>query len=411
MREPQDAIAAARTPAETANQGGIGAAMASAQAESAASETSNRSGIGAAMASAQAEAVASEQGHGSRPRASGAQVVLATFAVLFAMWAARDLLIPLMLAMFFALIGNPIIRALKRIYIPRFLGGVIVLGAGLFFAALMVDQLAEPAATWVHDVPKELHQVAPKFREMLRPMQEASTAAQSVAQAASAGGGKQVQVIRAQIDDPWETFLSAPRWVAAVVAMILLTYFFMVYGESFQRRAIAMLPRRSQKRVTAEILHAIGVEMSRYVLTITLINCVVGALLAGILFFILHVPPQQALLWGTLAALLNFAPYLGPMIGVGVMLLMGMVTFKGLLPSLLPAIIYLGLHVLEGEIVTPIILGRRMAMSPLVLILALMALGWLWGFAGLLLAVPMMVCVKIVLTRIDHLSGWASLLE
>ena len=79
--------------------------------------------------------------------------------------------------------------------------------------------------------------------------------------------------------------------------------------------------------------------------------------------------------------------------------------------ALAPAAIYLGLHTLEGQIVTPIVLGRRMALSPLILILALMVFGWLWGIVGLLLAVPLLVCVKIVLTRIDGFEGWARLLE
>ena len=79
--------------------------------------------------------------------------------------------------------------------------------------------------------------------------------------------------------------------------------------------------------------------------------------------------------------------------------------------SLVPAAIYLGLHTLEGQIVTPIVLGRRMALSPLVLILALMVFGWLWGIIGLLLAVPLLVCVKLVLAKIDGMEGWAKLLE
>jgi predicted PurR-regulated permease PerM len=212
------------------------------------------------------------------------------------------------------------------------------------------------------------------------------------------------------VNDPWNSLIETPRWVASVLALVLLTYFFMVYGEDFQRKAIAMLPSRQQKRVTADILQSIEREISRYVVTISLINVVVGTLFAIILFAI-GVPLQQALLWGTLMAVLNFAPYVGPMIGVAVMLLMGFTSFKGMLPALLPAMIYLGLHVLEGEIVTPIILGRRMAISPLILILALMALGWLWGLAGLLLAVPMMVCIKIVLSKLDGCSGWAGLLE
>jgi predicted PurR-regulated permease PerM len=352
----------------------------------------------------------STQANDPRPRASSAQVLLATLASLFALWATRDLLIPLLLAMFFALIGNPIIRALKGMYVPRFLGGLLVIGAGVAATGMLVNQLAEPASAWVRQAPAELHQLAPKLRALLRPVQEANTAAQSIAQAASSGGAKPVQVIRTEVNDPWSAFLTTPRWVASVLAVVLLTYFFMVYGEDFQRKAIAMLSTRQQKRVTADILTAIEVEMSRYVLTITVINFFVGALLAGILVAI-GLPLQQALLWGTAAAILNFAPYVGPMIGVALMLLMGFVNFQGLFASLLPAMVYLGLHVLEGEIITPIILGRRMAISPLVLILSLMVCSWLWGIAGLLLAVPMMVCVKIVLSKIDGLTPWASLLE
>jgi len=345
-----------------------------------------------------------------RPRASGAQVLLATLASLFALWATRDLLIPLLLAMFFALIGNPIIRGFKRFHVPRFIGGLLVLAAGLGATGVLVNQLAEPASAWVRQAPSELHQLAPKLRALLRPVQEANTAAQSIAQAASSGGAKPVQVIRTEVNDPWSAFLTTPRWIASVLAVVLLTYFFMVYGEDFQKKAIAMLSTRQQKRVTAEILTAIEVEMSRYVLTITVINFIVGALLAGFLV-VIGLPLQQALLWGTAAAILNFAPYVGPMIGVALMLLMGFVNFQGLFASLLPAMVYLGLHVLEGEIITPIILGRRMAISPLVLILALMVCSWLWSIAGLLLAVPMMVCVKIVLSKIDGLTAWSNLLE
>ena len=351
-----------------------------------------------------------ESVNGHRPRSTPAQLVVAAFVALFAAWATRDVLIPLLLAMFFALIGNPIIRGLKRLFIPRFIGGLIVLGAGMVAADLLIDQLAEPASVWIHQAPTQLRDLEPRLRALLRPVQEASTAAQSIAQAASSGSSKPVRVIQTEVNDPWSTFMETPRLIASVLAVLLLTYFFMVYGESFQRKAIAMLPSRQQKRVTADILQSIEREMSRYIVTISLINALVGAILAGLLTLI-GMPPQQALLWGTLAAILNFVPYVGPMIGVAVMLLVGFTTFKGLLPALLPAMIYLGLHVLEGEIVTPIILGKRMAISPMILILSLMVCGWLWGIAGLLLAVPMMVCVKIVLSKIDSLTGWATLLE
>ena len=145
--------------------------------------------------------------------------------------------------------------------------------------------------------------------------------------------------------------------------------------------------------------------------TISIINVIVGFAFAGLLYFLLDVPADEALLWGTMAGLLNFAPYVGPLIGILVMLLMGIVTYGESLEALAPSALYLGLHTLEGQLVTPIVLGRRMALSPLVLILSLMVFGWLWGIVGLLLAVPLLVCVKLVLARIDGLEGWAKLLE
>ena len=93
------------------------------------------------------------------------------------------------------------------------------------------------------------------------------------------------------------------------------------------------------------------------------------------------------------------------------MLLVGFITFDELWQSLLPAAVYLVLHTIEGQLVTPIVLGRRMALSPLVLILALMLFGWMWGLVGLLLAVPLLVCVKMVLARVEGMEGWARLLE
>jgi predicted PurR-regulated permease PerM len=134
-----------------------------------------------------------------------------------------------------------------------------------------------------------------------------------------------------------------------------------------------------RRRVTVEILHTIEIEVSRYVLTISVINMVVGLVFAACLYLGLDLPLDQALLWGTLAAILNFAPYVGPLIGIVVMLLMGFSSFNDPVQSLLPAAIYLGLHTLEGQIVTPIVLGKRMALSPLILILALMVFGWMWG--------------------------------
>ena len=346
-----------------------------------------------------------------RPRAPAALLLLATLATGFTLWAAQGLLLPVLLAMFFALIGNPIIRLLQRAYVPRFVSALLVLVLGLAGTGLLAAQLIQPAGEWIRQVPREMESIAPKLRSLVAPMQEANKAAENIARAAGGeSSSRPVQVVRTKANDPFRTLTATPRMIAAVLAVVLLTFFFMVYGQSLQRNAIALLPGRQQKKLTVEILQEIEREMSRYVLTISLINVLVGLALAGALYW-LGVPGDEALLWGTMAALLNYAPYVGPLIGMLVMLLMGFVAFDDLWQSVLPAAIYLGLHTLEGQLVTPIVLGARMALSPLVLILALMVFGWLWGIVGLLLAVPLLVCVKIVLSRVEGLEGWARLLE
>jgi len=348
----------------------------------------------------------------ARPRASTALLVLAVLAVGYTLWATQDLILPVLLAMFFALVGNPIIRLLQRLRIPRFLGALVVLCSGIALVILLGQQLVQPAGEWIREAPRELRSLTPKLQKLTKPVQDANKAAENIARAAGGEStAKPVQVVKTEVNDPYKSLTATPMLVASVLAVVLLTYFFMVYGQDLQRNAIALLPDRQKKRVTVEILHAIEAEISRYVLTISVINAVVGLVFATCLYFFLGLPLDEALLWGTMAAILNFAPYVGPLIGIVAMLLMGFSSYDEPLRALVPAAIYLGLHTLEGQIVTPIVLGKRMALSPLVLILALMVFGWLWGLIGLLLAVPLLVCVKIVLTKVEGLDGWARLLE
>lgn len=348
-----------------------------------------------------------------RPRASGALVVLAVLAVGYTLWAAQDLVLPVLLAMFLALVGNPIIRGLRRLYVPRFIGALLVLAGGLAAFGALGTQLAQPAAAWFEEAPRQLRQLGNDVRDLTRPMHEANQAAEAIARAAGGGSvsvGK-VEVVRTQVDDPYGDLAKAPKLLATLLAVVLLTFFFMVFGENLQRNAIALLPTRQRQKLTVGILASIEREISRYVFTISLINALVGLLFAGLLHWLLGVALQEALLWGTIVALLNFAPYVGPLIGVVLMLLMGFVTWDEVGPSLLPAALYLVVHTIEGQIITPIVLGRRMRLSPLVLVLALMLFGWLWGIVGLLLAVPLLVCVKLVLGKVEGFEGWARLLE
>ncbi len=345
-----------------------------------------------------------------RPRASASTVVLATLAVGYTLWLAQSLVLPVLLALFLSLIGAPRLRVLDKLHLPRALGALILLLGGLAGGAALAAQLWQPASSWFHDAPRELRQLAPKLRALTKPVQDANRAAENFARAASGQDGAMPKLVSTAPSDPYHALTTAPRAAASVLAVVLLTYFFMVYGGNLQRGTLGLLPDYQQKRFTVDLLKSIEQALSRYVLTISLINVVVGTVFAGALYLI-GLPPGDALLWGTAAALLNFAPFVGPLIGMMLMLGVGLVSFDTLWQSLLPACAYLGLHLIEGQIVTPIVLGRQMHLSPLVLVLALMLFGLLWGFTGLLLAVPLMVCAKLVLERVQGLEGWARLLE
>ena len=344
-----------------------------------------------------------------RPPSSVAMLVLACFATGFVLWAAQGLVVPILLAIFFALLGNPIIRLLRRMYVPRFIGAVAVLCTALASAVLLGNLLAGPAADVFSELPRQVRQIAPKVRKVVQPVQQAREGAESIARAAGGDDGRG-RVVKAQMDDPYETLSATPKAVASVLTVVLLSFFFMVYGENLQRKILALVPGRQRQRLTVDILQSIEREISRYVLTISLINTALGVAVAGVLLA-MGLPLPEAALWGAVAALLNFAPYVGPLAGVFLMLVMGFVAFDTPLHALAPAAAYLLLHTLESQLLTPIVLGRRLAISPLALILGLVVFGWLWGIAGLLLAVPLLASLKLVLERIEGLERWAGLLE
>jgi predicted PurR-regulated permease PerM len=343
--------------------------------------------------------------------------LLAVLVFVAGCWAGKELLVPILLGLFLSLVANPVVWKLQQLRMPRWLAGMFVVFGGLALAVTLMTQLATPAGDWLQRAPTALRDVAPKLRGLVRQVNEANKAAASVVSAASATPAPSTRaqaaaLAQAQPKPPnlWTLLRGAPRVLAVIGAVILLSYFFVVFGVDLQRRAIALLPYRHQKRLTAEILQTIEFELSRYVLTISTINFVLGCLVAAALVLV-GLPLGDAILWGALGGLLNFAPYVGPVIGVSMLTVVGVVGFDQPWRMLMPPLVYLGLQLLETQVVTPIILGKRWLISPLVVLLWLLFCGWLWGIPGVLLAVPILVCFKIVTERVEGLQGWAKVIE
>jgi len=183
---------------------------------------------------------------------------------------------------------------------------------------------------------------------------------------------------------------------------VLFLYFLLVSSDSFLRRFVEILPSFGNKRQAVEIAQQIQSDISAYLVTITAMNALVGVATGFVMW---STGAGDPVLWGTVAFMLNFAPILGPVAGMIIFLLVGLLTIDKIWQALLPCALYASIHLIEGEIVTPMLLARRFTLNPLLVILSLVFWFWMWGIPGAILSVPMLAIVKIVCDRIRPLAA------
>jgi predicted PurR-regulated permease PerM len=157
-----------------------------------------------------------------------------------------------------------------------------------------------------------------------------------------------------------------------------------------------------------DISQQIEADISAYLLTITAMNAAVGVA-TGVAMYLCGL--GDPLLWGATAFLLNYVPILGPLFGTVIFLLAGMLSFDSLWWALLPPALYFGIHLAEGETLTPMLLARRFTLNPVLVILSLVFWFWMWGVPGAILAVPMLAVLKIVSDRVRPLKALGHVLE
>jgi predicted PurR-regulated permease PerM len=190
---------------------------------------------------------------------------------------------------------------------------------------------------------------------------------------------------------------------------LLFLFFLLVAGEIFlQPRLVEIMPRFSGKRQVVDIAHQIESDISAYLLTITAMNAAVGIATAAVMWI---TGVGDPVLWGTVAFLLNFVPILGPLVGVLIFLLAGALVAESVWLMLLPAGLYLGIHLAEGETITPMLLARRFTLNPVLVIVALVFWFWMWGVPGAILSVPILAITKIVCDRVRPLAAFGHFLE
>jgi predicted PurR-regulated permease PerM len=323
-------------------------------------------------------------------------------AVLFTLHAGRVIFLPLTIALLFAVLFAPLLRRLKQVRIPEPLSAAILLSLVIIILGYGVSRLAAPASDWAARLPDAFREAEYKLRVFKQPMQEVTKATELLSKATTLDGTKKVQQVEVKNDAwPMKFFSVTGELLVGVATSIILLYFLLSSGDLFLQKLVKVLPHWSDKRRAVEIVRQMEEQLFRYLFTVSCINLGLGTLV-GIAMNLLGMP--NPILWGAMAALLTYIPYLGHIFGITVVMLVAALTFDEVSHVFIVGGVYGGLAFVEGWFATPMILGQRLEINPVVLLIGLMLWGWIWGVGGALLAVPILVAFKIFCDHVEPLS-------
>lgn len=333
---------------------------------------------------------------------SWALVVIAVLATVAALSVARAVFIPLAFALMLFFLLRPPVRWLSDRGIPRVFGGALVLGAVVALLVFAVVELAGPAVDWAQRLPGAIRQLELKSRALRYPLEHFGRALQAVATLVEVG---RANVPRVDVVRPG--FVQGLFEHASVIAaQVGLTggaaYFLLVDGDTLLRRLFRLKPARPGDRRSTVVMNEVGASMSAYLGAVTLVNLGLGVSLTALLALVGMPNPW---LWGLLAAFLTYVPYVGPAIGICLVTLASFVTYPTFASALVPPLVYLGLAIIEGNFVTPLVLGRALAVRPLVLFVWFAFFAWLWSIPGAILAVPLLMLFKFICDETPKLAA------
>ncbi len=349
--------------------------------------------------------------------------VLAVLGTLFALKWASAVFVPLMLGLMLSYALSPIVERLERMRVPR------AIGAGLLIAALggglswTVYTLSDDALALVESLPEATQKVRQAVRAQRRQsestiekVQRAATQIEKAAQETTAPPAATRGVTRVRVERPqfdikdylWTGSLGVATSVGQAVVVVFITFFLLASGNSFRRKVVRIAgPGFAQKRITVQALDEITDQIQRYLL-VQLVTSILVGIVTWLLF--LAIGLKHAAVWGVVACVLNFIPYLGSIVFTAASSLFAFVQFGSVEMTLLVAGVGLAVHTVSGNLLAPWLTSRANRMNAVAVFVGVLAFGWLWGVWGLLLGVPILTTVKAVCDRVEGLKPIGELL-
>jgi predicted PurR-regulated permease PerM len=350
---------------------------------------------------------------------------LFVLAVCYTLYFAREILIPVTAAVILTLVLYPLVRALRRLRIPEPAGaGLVVL---LLFAVLSagIYFLFDPAAKWMTQMPEVIAEIQSKIREPMEEIQDAREKVEEIVTDARDGADSEQsktgagthesaeeepesdsqdeperdsrQVLLLEVFVETLVVLRDVGW--SVFIIFVLLFFLLATSANLREVIVASIDTLHNKKRALAISRDVERNVSTYLATVTLINIGLGIVM-GLAMYAIGLP--NAALWGAMAATLNFMPYIGPIIGAGVVTVVGLLAFQAPVEAVGPPLLYIAINALEGNVITPLILSQRLTINPTAVFLSVVFFAWLWGVAGALMAVPMLACARVIFASAKH---------
>ena len=316
-------------------------------------------------------------------------------AIPFALRAGAEFFLPVTAAMVIAIALVPLLEWFERRGLPSALAALMCVITFLAAATFAILSIVIPAIDWVAQVPQRIGRVRTALEPVLNLYQSlAKFIDRTVSQLPSSGssGGRTVRIETP--NSMLDLFAqSAPHALVQLFFALLVIYFFLSHWTGMRKSTITRRTSFEGALTTARVIQQVVAATSTYIGTITLINVTLGALTALIVWWL---GMDSPLMWGGIVAVLNYIPYLGPIAAAFLLGIGGLMVFPDAYTALLPPTIFIVLHVVEANAITPLIVGKRVHVNPLLILIALSFWAWVWGTVGALLAIPLLIILKTV---------------
>jgi predicted PurR-regulated permease PerM len=335
--------------------------------------------------------------------------VLTVIAAGVTLYVGRAFLLPIATAFVFSVILAPICSRIEWFRMPRPVAALfaMILAGAIAYAGFSL--IAEPAARWVQNAPEILHKAQSQITKLqapLKPLSDISKEMDGLSLVPTTTPKARTVVVEGP--GLTQSLLASVQAIAVQAGFVLvLLYFFLVTREDFREKLIAFQPRLHQRVRTARAFRDVENRVGGYIITFSAINIAVGVAV-GLSCWGLGLP--EPAMWGGIAAILNFIPFLGPAITIGLLGLAGLATFDTLLAASFPVLAYWAINLVESNLVTPHVMGRRMTLNPLAIILSVSFWTWIWGPVGGVISLPLLIMLKVVCDHTPALRALGSMI-